>query len=650
MLSPPPEADPWRTFAAAAPRLDPGATITAAVYARTVAAPSPSPVSPTISLPELPVLTVDRRALKGAEPPADGPKEDVPPPEGRLDVDFEVSGVLGEGGMGRVLLARQRSLRRDVAIKVVKGGQADVETVDTLLAEALITGAVEHPGVVPVHVLGRDAEGRPVLVMKRVEGVSWRELENDPDHPLWSAIAPDAGDRLDAHLEILLAVCSAAHCAHARGIVHRDIKLENVMVGPYGEVYLVDWGIAMRRVTPGEVDSGSRGLVGTPSYMAPEMVRADPAGIDGRTDVYLLGATLHAVLTGAPRHSGEELFEVLSSASASDPFTYGPEIPAELASICNRAMSASPEDRFPTALDFRMALASFRRHRGSIALGDQAAARLAEIPAEGDPRRLHGMLTECRFGFMAALRAWPENAAARAGFERCLVRMIEHEIRQRDVAGARALLVEIQDHAQQEALGARVDALEAQIRAAAAREAELLRLARDRDLSVGGGAQLAIVAILPVLATGFFAFVNLRGDPRVGGRELYTHPAFVLLAMLVGAARLRSRLDTVVSRTAMAMLLLFLASVIAHRFVMRALGASLPAIFAGDLVIGALISASIAVNLARRVAWVALFSLASALAITLQPDRALPIFSAASVGLLILLLAMWRRSVGGDGA
>ena len=240
----------WKTYANTIPLTDIGETVTtrhykAAAAGRNLAVEPPAsgvPELTTARLPELPLIPI---AL-GGEAPA------------KLDaVDFEVTGVLGEGGMGRVLLARQRSLRRDVAIKVIKAEVQHPEVIEALLAEAVVTGSLEHPRIVPVHALGRDSEGQPVLAMKRIEGVSWRDMTRDSDDPRWASIAPESEDRLDVHLEIFMAACNAVHFAHSRGIVHRDIKLDNVMIGGFGEVYVVDWGIATKAASPGEESRGN---------------------------------------------------------------------------------------------------------------------------------------------------------------------------------------------------------------------------------------------------------------------------------------------------------------------------------------------------------------------------------------------------------
>ena len=147
--------------------------------------------------------------------------------------------------------------------------------IEALLREAVITGALEHPNIVPVHMLGRDEDGHPVLVMKRIQGQLWSELLGKAS--------------LDRHLEILKDICNALHYAHSRGVVHLDLKTQNVLIGEFGEVSLLDWGIARRLSDP-----APGVMLGTPAYMASEMVSGEK--LTPLTDVYLLGSTLHLSL------------------------------------------------------------------------------------------------------------------------------------------------------------------------------------------------------------------------------------------------------------------------------------------------------------------------------------------------------------------
>ena len=159
---------------------------------------------------------------------------------------------------------------REVAVKRLRPEVISPETESALLHEARSTGRLEHPNIVPVHLLDFGDEGRPRLVMKRLEGVAWRELIRQPGHPAWAHLR---GDPLTRHIQILMQVCNAVEYAHSRRVIHRDIKPANVMVGSFGEVYLVDWGIAL------DLSSHQRGttpeVAGTPSYMAPEMLEGD---------------------------------------------------------------------------------------------------------------------------------------------------------------------------------------------------------------------------------------------------------------------------------------------------------------------------------------------------------------------------------------
>ena len=165
---------------------------------------------------------------------------------------FVLGSTIGEGGMGLVHLAEQRMLRREVAIKTVKPEHVAPLTVRKLLQEGWITGRLEHPNIVPVHDLEIDDEGRPLLVLKKVEGAAWAELLADPALVKQRLVServrsrPTDEDVLEWHVGVLSQVCRALSYAHSRGIVHRDLKPDNVMIGAFGEVYVLDW-VARRR-------------------------------------------------------------------------------------------------------------------------------------------------------------------------------------------------------------------------------------------------------------------------------------------------------------------------------------------------------------------------------------------------------------------
>jgi serine/threonine-protein kinase len=367
----------------------------------------------------------------------------------REDADLEARELLGEGGMGRVLLARQRSLQRDVAVKLLKQESATPRVIQALLQEALITGALEHPSIIPVHALGLDRAGMPLLVMKRVDGVCWRDVLRDPTHPAWTRLTEPSGDRLVASLEVLMAVCNAVHFAHSRGVVHRDIKPENVMLGSFGEVYLVDWGIALQME-----GVGAPSFVGTPGYMAPEMLDGRPERVSPLTDVYLLGATLHELLTGRFRHDAATLPEAMTLAYESAPFSYPPGVPEELAQLANLACSREPSLRPGSAEVFRHRLADWLRHRGAAELAHETSRRaraldeLALHAAGNDHaarRAFDRLASGCQVAFLESLRQWPGNPMAREGLRGCLRRMISVELARSNVEGACSLLDELRE-------------------------------------------------------------------------------------------------------------------------------------------------------------------------------------------------------------
>ena len=414
-----------------------------------------------------------------------------------VDADLELRGVLGEGGMGRVVLARQRSMERDVAVKTPLA-DSSAATHAALVAEGTLTGQLEHPAIVPVHALGLDASGTPAMVMKRVDGVSWDTLINDPAHPGWEGWEGVEADRLPGHLQLLGVVCNALHFAHSRGVVHRDVKPQNVLIGRYGDVYLADWGVA---TTSGEKQST---ITGTPAFMAPEMVASEV--VDARTDVYLLGATLHTVLTGLPRHPGSTVTDALVHARRSPAFEYEASVPVELAALCNAACDADPAKRPPTARAFRDALADYVRHRDARALADPSALRVEELERlaavtqqldASDRQRLERLSSEARFGLEQSLRQWPANERA------------QHAL-------------------------ARVEAvMQARERRAAALEAQ----SRDHNPNLGANERTVALTVLMVL--GLMTAVLDRLIPAQTPFKLVALPGFIFAGMMSSVLLLR---------------------------------------------------------------------------------------------------------------
>ena len=430
---------------------------------------------------------------------------------GPADDEIVIHDTLGQGGMGVVSRATQRPLGREVAVKSVQPG-GDVPGLDAqLLREAWVTGALEHPNIVPVYTLKRTSDGQPLIVMKRIEGTPWKALLDDPEHPSWPA---EVHDHLQWHLDVLVQVCRAVELAHDRGIIHRDLKPDNVMIGRFGEVYLLDWGIAASvEADPTgrflSVDDVSE-IVGTPGYMAPEMVEPKRQRLSRRTDVYLLGATLHEVLTHQTRHPTATVTQALYSALKSPAFSYPDTVPKELAAIANLATRRVQDERYASVAELRGAITAFGAHRSSTLLSDEADAVLRTITGDGDDQARYG---ECSFGYRQALRLWPNNQAAQSGLRRLNRLRVQDALSRQDGIGARRLLDALD--APEPALSAEVEALEAALASHAADTQQLAALQHDLDLDVGTRARVVAVCFLGIVwAT--FAPILLLGHQHLG--------------------------------------------------------------------------------------------------------------------------------------
>ncbi|MCK6503952.1 serine/threonine-protein kinase [Myxococcota bacterium] len=270
---------------------------------------------------------------------------------------YEVRAVLGSGGMGDVIAVFDPRLQREVALKTIRPERPDLAA--RFVQEARITGQLQHPGIVPVHELGTTDEGRPFFTMKRVRG---RALDQ--------AVARGEPASLLGRLDVFRKVCDAVAYAHDKGVLHRDLKPENVMIGAFGEVLVMDWGLARvlgEPVEAGEeaIRTGDLGLAatregrvaGTPSWMAPEQARGEVQRLGPAADIYALGGLLWFLLVERPPREGS-LEEVLAQARAGvvrpPSRAGGPRpVPRELEAVVLRALAPRPEDRFASVLALR---------------------------------------------------------------------------------------------------------------------------------------------------------------------------------------------------------------------------------------------------------------------------------------------------------
>lgn len=290
---------------------------------------------------------------------------------------------VGRGGMGEVWFGRDTRLDRPVAVKFVRFPD-DVhreELIRRFVRESRITAGIEHPGVPAVYDVGTD-DGRPYMVMQQVRGVSVADLvaENGPLPLGWAAA-------------IAAQVCAVLTAAHAASLVHRDLKPGNLMLGPDGVVRVLDFGLAAALASGDSRITRSGETLGTPAYMAPELVMAGRT--EPRTDLYALGATLHEMITGRPPFSGETAYSVMHQqvdGRVPDTRSRRPEVPAELAALVRSMLAKSPDDRPTSAAEAFTALTrhvhDLRTLRGVVDTSDPEPARMqalvvARIPVEG---------------------------------------------------------------------------------------------------------------------------------------------------------------------------------------------------------------------------------------------------------------------------
>jgi WD40 repeat protein/serine/threonine protein kinase len=324
-------------------------------------------------------------------------KSDGPPPTTPAEVpDYELLDIIGEGGMGVVYAAHQSSIARTVAVKMLKpSAKTRADQRDKFISEAVVTGELDHPNIVPIYDLGSNDEGALFYSMKRVRGTPWDKVLHQK--------------QLDENLSILLRVADAVAFAHAGGVIHRDLKPENVMLGDYGEVLVMDWGLA--RITPefAHVDTVFQpdSLGGTPAYMSPEMARGPVESINKTSDIYLLGAILYEIIGGQPPHSGRDVMQCLMAASQNriDPVRYE----GELKEIALKAMATRQEDRYQSVKEFQEAIRVYQSHSESLVLTAHANQNLQKARASED----YQLYARALYGCQEALALWEENHRAR---------------------------------------------------------------------------------------------------------------------------------------------------------------------------------------------------------------------------------------------
>lgn len=308
-------------------------------------------------------------------------------------IDYLIGDKLGEGGMGIIFEASQSALGRSVAIKKLKADVSSVAQRMKFLSEAVLTGSLQHPNIVPLHDLATDQSGSLFYSMKKINGVPWSDSIQEKS--------------LDENLEIFLRICNAVAFAHSRHVIHRDIKPGNVMLGEFGEVLLMDWGLGVMMSPDRPLRANEfPGMGGTPSYMSPELARGDLSKIGPASDIYLLGATLFELVTKTPPHVGDSVSQVLLRAANNR--IVETEKQGELLNIALQAMSTDPAERFESATELRSSIRNFQIRAQSMGL-TRRAKRLGKRAHQTNDYSLYGNAIRT---FQEAIDVWSENKKA----------------------------------------------------------------------------------------------------------------------------------------------------------------------------------------------------------------------------------------------
>ena len=548
--------------------------------------------------------------------------------------------ILGDqialGGMGAVTAARQVSLDRDVAVKSALAGAA--RNTSALLEEARIAGRLQHPNIVPVYDLGVDGDNRLILIMKRVEGDTWAtrmEDRPDVDNSRWH-------DWLGAQLRVLLQICNALAFSHTCGIVHRDLKPVNIMIGKFGEVYVLDWGMAVEvrdehgTARPWPVQEGL--AEGTIAYMAPEQASVEPGGVTTLTDVFQLGALLYEILTGSAPFSRPQLADAVQAMCDCDLEPVAPPVSAEASTICAKAMARKPSDRYSSVMEFAGALEEYLQRRPAMGLCHAAERNLLDlrvaIARGATTDQLYAEFGQVRFGFQQALALWPGCSAAQTGLQSSILVVALHVLSQGDLHFAETLRGQLlfpdagldsalaEERARQAQKQADVESLQA--------------LARDHDSDRGAGSRRLLVWALAAVFPAMFGLAQAAvemGLTQVSHFNLLWPGAVAIVVTAgVGHWRRAQMLSTAVNRTTLLVLLAMMVFAEVIRVAAALHGVPPTGVQLFDLGMYALAAAALSPQFGKRMLWASAAFAVAALVGAIWP-RWLLALTGAAVGL-----------------
>ena len=417
--------DPMKTMSRPLDDLNLDATLPQSAQSKlpsTVRPPTVRKKSDTLSEQRLPTIVNQQAAYEAAEEYSRGLHSLIPPrtivrkeqvPD---NSDYQILKRIGAGAYGTVFRAKQVPLERSVAIKLLQDSTVDKQQQERIknefLREAQFTGRLEHPNIVPVHDIGLtvspSGKVNPFYVMKEIRGQSWLSVIRTKS--------------LKENLEIFKNIVNAIGFAHSQNIVHCDLKPDNVMLGEFGEVLVVDWGQAVDLSVAETMRPG-----GTPAYISPEMAQywidtyleeksksPSKAKVGVRSDVYLLGALLFEAISGTSPHcksTKEPPYEVIRLAAKNHIVDYPDDVNKDLMTIALRALRATDDDHIETTGDLLTAIRQYETRSLSIQLRERAERLLTQAKAEAD----YDHFQRSRFGFEEAIEKWEGNEEARKG-------------------------------------------------------------------------------------------------------------------------------------------------------------------------------------------------------------------------------------------
>ena len=346
----------------------------------------------------------------------------------------------------------------------------------------MITGRLAHPNIIPVHILRPSGPLGPEVIMPLLEGKTLLDILELGEIQLREA------------LSILDQVCNGLRYAHEHNIIHRDIKPENIIVGSYGEVYLVDWGIALDKNSSEFVKAQ---MVGTPAYMPPEMLSGKPEDVTIQTDIYLLGATLHHILVGEARHKGNTFQETVEYIKQSQKVKYPSHIFSELGNLANICCHPNPEKRPTSVGEFQEILTESINHwdiMKLVAKGENALERLQKVESTTEA---YPLFLETRGLFIQASQSWPQAKSPKKGLIIALEYMIQCFIQEGTYKTAQSLCRELEqyapNHPKKNDYQKSIQVLEQNFH-------NLQKKAQDNDLSISRESRIKLAQLLTTMA------------------------------------------------------------------------------------------------------------------------------------------------------